>query len=179
MTATGSRLSVQGNLAYRGCPDRSLPDTGRTVPHKAHSSASARPQDAQYQSCPRRWKDRSSFPHPAQHGAEIAWAPAARSATSSSATARGPGTVRRPAPRDVRPAPRPAAAPWRDGRRRRRSPSGPAPVPPQLAIVAGRRGGEQCQLGAVTAGPGGYRWRRPARAADQPRTVPAGPLDKH
>ena len=58
---------------------------------------------AQYQSWPRRCRVRSRLPHPAHHGGQIAVAPAARSASSRSPTARGaPGTGRRGAPRDGR-----------------------------------------------------------------------------
>jgi len=107
ITVTGSRLSVSGHLAHRGCPARSREEIRLMFPHAAHGSACG-PHTEQYQSRPWRWKVRSCLPHRAQHGGETACAPAWRSATSRSPMARGAGdlpsasTSGRPARADAR-----------------------------------------------------------------------------
>ena len=87
---TGSRLSRSGHLAQRGRPARSREEIGLVSPQPAHGSV-RRSQTVQYQCRPRRCRVRSCLPHSAQHGGQIAVAPARRRASSSSPTARGAG----------------------------------------------------------------------------------------
>ncbi len=90
ITVIGSRPSVSGHLEQRCLPLRSRDETGRVPPQTAHGSGRDA-QRVQYQSCPRRWNVTRRFVHPAQRGAEIVRAPAARNPTSRSPTTRGAG----------------------------------------------------------------------------------------
>jgi hypothetical protein len=81
-----ANLSRSGHLAQRGRPARSREEIGPVFPQPAHGSV-GRSQTVQYQCRPRRCRVRSCLPHSAQHGGQIAVAPARRRASSSEATA--------------------------------------------------------------------------------------------
>jgi hypothetical protein len=90
ITVIGSRPSGSGHWAQRGCPQRSREEITLVFPRAAHGSVCWL-QTEQYQCWPRRCNVRGCLPHSAQHGGEVAVAPARRRASSSSATARGAG----------------------------------------------------------------------------------------
>ena len=169
ITATGSRPSAAGHLAHRGRPARSREETGRVFPHAAHGSVCFSPQAGQYQSWPRRWKDRSCLPHCAQHGGEITAAPAARSATSRSATARGAGDL---------PSASTAGRSARAEARRRALARPPVTAVTTARICSGDSRGSAAATKSVISPTGSDTTRRPLTLAPDRECGPAWDADR-